>query len=600
MNGIRNAKKLSMILLAYLLAAASVIAEDHLSDSTSIENVASAASQSNLSRGFDFWDLKKKSNRFQSRIDLPRRMRVSHSSRSLRQVTFVDGDRLLAECLDWGSQVATFRLLSGQTISVPVTAVARMAEPPGEVTLVEESFELGSPVEADPDVSPLLDETQSIDGRRSLRIKSRSAGFRRAFDPPLTASRIEFSFKVDFGDQSASCGEWLLERMNSEAQIEPIIIRVESGRSVSVVGIPVGDGAYIQRITLTEGWHSFTAITTSERCELILDQALLAKFPMKQSSMKAIAIRPPVESSTGMLWIDGFHVHRLIPREERSSSTPPAFDADTVELASGDTLFGRLLEVAPNSAAIEILGQKRLLPSSFYAGLAWQQPKRAISQSVSNTFPVGFLSKMELQSFADRPECEAEQLIVTIVQSDSDRIVALHSLIGELTLRWSEIARIEPLFFGQSILLDARQFHLGNSIRSDFVRQRPDGTEIQTTVSLPTIPTGRTYLSLRAAELEAAGRDAPIASPFLAELRAGKLTTEVFVNDSLVGTLNSLLRFKARAQHPERIRLEFPHSLLKVGQNLIRLKQKPRSESNYEYDDCEIDQLRLEFDLTEI
>ena len=168
--------------------------------------------------------------------------------------------------------------------------------------------------------------------------------------------------------------------------------------------------------------------------------------------------------------------------------------------------------------------------------------------------------------------------------------------MGEIKLRWSDVLRVDPLFFGQSFLIDARRFHLGNSIRTDFHRPLPDGTQFRGEFVLIEIPAGDPSFSLDVAELEAAGPAAPRASPFLAELRAGQLVTEVFINDQSLGNLNQQLRFKPTVQHPERIRLKIPRALLKRGQNLFQLRQQPLKRGGREFDDGEVGNLRIDFE----
>ena len=102
-----------------------------------------------------------------------------------------------------------------------------------------------------------------------------------------------------------------------------------------------------------------------------------------------------------------------------------------------------------------------------------------------------------------------------MLSSDSKVVTAQHPLVGELTIPWSEIRRIDSRFLGHMSLLDARTFHLGNSIRPDFHRHLPDGTEFEVQFRLDQIPRGRAYMSLDVAELEASGPAAPPGSPFL-------------------------------------------------------------------------------------
>ena len=63
--------------------------------------------------------------------------------------------------------------------------------------------------------------------------------------------------------------------------------------------------------------------------------------------------------------------------------------------------------------------------------------------------------------------------------------------------------------------------------------------------------------------------------------------------------MNSLIRFKATTQDPERVRVPVPRGILNVGENSFRLRQLPLKYPGKEFDDCEIANFRLEFDLTD-
>ena len=67
------------------------------------------------------------------------------------------------------------------------------------------------------------------------------------------------------------------------------------------------------------------------------------------------------------------------------------------------------------------------------------------------------------------------------------------------------------------------------------------------------------------------------------------------MNDQNIGHLNQQIRFKARAEAPDRIRLKVPRELLKPGQNSFRLRQQPLEHNGHEFDDGEVGNIRFEF-----
>ena len=293
------------------------------------------------------------------------------------------------------------------------------------------------------------------------------------------------------------------------------------------------------------------------------------------------------------LWIDDLQILKLRPTDNKKRSFIPPVGRDMLTTEMGDELFGRFIGLTGSSVTLETIGQLRSIPLNRVTSLDWNQSSTAIKQAFAMNS--GIAATVEMQPFVDRPECQPEKWTVTITRIDAKYLIVQHSLAGELKLKWSDVRRVEPQFVGQTLLVDARRFHLGNSIRTDFHRHLPDGTEIRGDFDLLTIPSGEPYFSLDVAELEAASAEAPPASPFLAKLRAGNLVTEVFVNDQRIGHLNQMIRFKAQANTPDRIRLGFPRQLLKLGQNSFRLRQQPLEPNGHEFDDGEIGDIRFEF-----
>ena len=141
-----------------------------------------------------------------SRIELPRQPRVSHSHRPLRQVLLIGGDRFVGECLDWGTLFAHFQRTTGQKILSPISAISAISNPPGEIDVVAESFELDSSGLTAELREKMLDQTQATTGKSSLRIDSACPGYRQTLESPLESARIEFSFQVFNNDPGSRCG----------------------------------------------------------------------------------------------------------------------------------------------------------------------------------------------------------------------------------------------------------------------------------------------------------------------------------------------------------------------------------------------------------
>lgn len=552
----------------------------------------------NIAHGLSF-DLRSISRTlFPEQLELVPLPRVSHSLRPLRRITLWGGDCFNAELIDWKDGIAVFRLQNGQTVRIPMSTLAVLANPPGEIDVLDESFEAGSSVESDADLQPLMDQTVAADGQRSLKFTCDAPAYQCRFPEPLTAARIEFQFRLGIEDPSADSAEWQLEWSDNSANQNVVSIRTGPERQISIGSHRQRTEIFSQTVTVDDGWHSLIAIAGRERTRLIVDDATLATFATPVGTIRSIQFRSGHDGSKNATWVDGLQVRRITEATAQDRHiTKDCIDNDKAILASDDELFGRLKHIDRTQITMNAFGTTQALNWNQIAGLAWRQPDREIHQRVKPM--AGIVSQIELQPYVDRPEQPAESFYATVLRSDSKSIVVQHSLLGELTFPWSMIRRVRSFSVGRSILLDARRFHLGNSIRPDFHRELPDGTKLEIDFSLQEIPKGRSYLSVDVAELEAAGPTAPPGTPFLAALRAGHLITDVSVNDHRIGSLNSLLRFKSGCQEPERVRIEIPVGILKTGNNSIRLRQHPLKESGREFDDCEVGHFRLEFDLTD-
>ena len=522
---------------------------------------------------------------------------MSRSFRPLRSIVLVGGDRFTAECLDWTAEDVTFRLRNGRTLRIPVGTIATLDNPPGETDVLVESFERVSQMPLDTVTSRMLDETHSADGRRSLRIDASASGQSFPFAMPLSSARIEFSFRIGGDVPRSRCGTCELEWGDGKISSPPLSIMFETGGQLSITGIPVRSQSLVPAFSVADGWHSFVALVATDQTRLIVDDSIVASFPTPRAAIQSIGFQPPQAGSTGVLWIDELQVRRMVDTARRPLPRDESQDSDVVRLSTGDEIFGRLVGIDRAGVTLEALHERQSLPWNRVAGFSLRQPSMPVLQiEVPAT---GVVSSIELQSFADRPDCEPDRWTGTVIRTEFDRLIVQHELLGELTIGWNEIRRIDPQLFGQSLLVDARRYHLGNSIRPDFHRHRPDGTTYRGTFQLSEIPRGRPMVLLDVAELEAASPDAPPASPFLAELRAGHLVTEVFVNDHRVGDLNSLVRFKTTCQNPDRISLTLNRAWLKTGENSIQVRQQPLQQSSREFDDCEIGNLRLVFEATD-
>lgn len=522
-------------------------------------------------------------------IDLPHRPRVSRTYGPLRQIGLVGGDRISADIVHWGDDSVQLRLTGGQTVAVPTAAVETLLVPPGETELLAERFE------SDEALSGFIDEAarshvtfdreQAASGDRSLRLSSESRPLTVTLPAGLDAARLQFWFRVG-RSSSAATGGRMTFAFGESADANSLVLELDAARLAVVSRQSLAARWTTQAVELRSGWHCLTVVLSPQRVLCLVDESLLAAGPGMEETLRSIRF-----ASRDGLWIDDLSISRLDDGPFPATMRPPLAN-DSVTTRLGEELFGRVTRIAPHGVTLDEVAGELAVPWSRVATVGFRPADRRLTGPAAPRD--GLVARIEWQPFADRPQLPADRVTATIIATDRDGLSVSHPFLGEFPLSWRDIRRIEPLFVGRDLPLDARRVHLGDSIRADFRRPLPEGIEWHCEFALATRPVGAVWLSVTVADLEPSGPDTPPGSAFLKELRAGRLLTEVIVNDRPVGDLNRHLRFRASPDQPERLRCPLPLDTLRAGANSVRLRQRPLQENGSDYDDCELSDLRLE------
>ena len=522
-------------------------------------------------------------------VDLPRRPRVSRTFGPLRQIGLVGGDRVSAEVVRWGDDSVALRLTSGPSVAVPKAAVETLHVPPGEVELLAERFEgddsLSGFIDEAAHSSLTFDREHAASGDRSWKLSSESRPLTVACPTGLDAARVQFWFRAERSSPTMTGGR-ITFTFGESTDANSLVLELD-GLRLAVVSRPGLTARWTtQAVELRSGWHCLTAVLSPQRVLCLVDENLLAAGSGIEAPLHSIRF-----AARGNLWIDDLSVSRLSENVTQFAMRPPQAD-DAVATQSGEEFFGRVTRVAPRGITLDGIAGEATVPWSRVAAVAFRSADRPLSGPASPL--TGLVARIEWQPFADRTQLLADRVTATIVATDHDGLFVSHPFLGEFPLSWRDVSRIEPLFFGQDLVLDARRVHLGDSIRADFRRPLPDGTEWRSEFVLAINLPGDVWLSLHVADLEPSGLETPPGSEYLKQLRAGRLLTEVIVNNQPVGDLNRHLRFRASPDQPERLRCRLPRDVLRAGANTIRLLQRPLTENGSDYDDCELFDLRLE------
>jgi hypothetical protein len=530
------------------------------------------------------------------RMDFSRRPRVSRSHRPLRQIRLCNGDQLLAEVVQGTETTIELRWRSNPPITVSRDFIAGICNPPGEIELLTEDFEQAAvPVRfVDPHAWSRLkvDDRHSVSGESSCHLTADAEPLAISFPEPLDAARIQFWIRLD-ETTSARNMNGAVARVFFDVESTESGMRnswqLEIGRDRTSLLVPDGTDSPegTQSVATGAGWHCVTVSLSPQRELWLLDDALLRSGRHLRGRLRAVRI------STGTAcWIDDVLISQM--KETPFTTSPTTVSTnDSVTLPTGDQWFGRVRRLSREGVLFSGLGEDRSLQWSDVSRVEFSQPDHTVRGIASS--PSGLVASIEFQSNVDRPRVESDRLKATITAATTETLSVWHPALGNLLFAWRDVARIEPLFLGSSIQIDARRMHLGDAIREDFHRPIPDGTEWKGEFEVSAIPAGRAWLSLSVADVEPSGPDTPPGSPFLRELRDGRMRTELTINDRPVTDLNRWLRFRAPLDRPERLRIPIPAGLIQSGRNTFRLSQHPRQTNGTEYDNCELSDLQLEF-----
>lgn len=523
-------------------------------------------------------------------VNFPRHPATSRSFSPQRQIVLLGGDRITAEIVGWKNEAIELLLTGGQRVSLPRAAVVSVASMDGQVDLLYDSFEpTASPartrqtaVERTSYKDEALDTQRSASGKCSLRLGTTPVIY--LLREPPAASRIQFWFRVD--ESTASARSELRVQFDFLGDVESHW-SLTAGERRAGLSMPHPESR-VTPVALKSGWHCLTAVLGGDRAFCSIDDALIGSAPRSPGRLRSLQLK-----ARGAVWVDD-----LIISQTQTASSPairPSAQDDCVAQRDGEQLFGRVNQVT----AEEII----LTGQAGDRAISWQQADRIVVRQVDRIVSgrpaqSGLWARIDFQPSLDRPRQSGDHLEATITDINRDFLTVTHPWLGEFAIGWSQIARIEPRSFGRRLVVDGRRMHLGDTIRDDFQRPFPDATEWVSSIDATHEPISsdtEVWLLLDLAEVEPASLETPPASPFLKDLRSGKLLTEVIVNEHSLGSLNAHVRFRSPPDQPQRIRIRVPRSSWNQGPNVIKLHQIPLKDAGTVFDNCELSNLNIEF-----
>jgi hypothetical protein len=403
----------------------------------------------------------------------------------------------------------------------------------------------------------------------------------------LAAGKVEFHF-YDPGEVVAGVRSTC--QFTFDTRLGQQRLRAVLGSDANRYSLEMPDHSALTRQELRRkpGWHRFTLEWGAERTLALIDRDVLASGPALAGVLQSISFARRTEGKSeaavaSAMWIDDFSIQKpgvYLPLPTNSR------DLDEAVLMSGDEIFGDWLASTQRDFSLRT-------PFGEWT-TSWSKLRGVVLRSRAHEWaPVrGWVCQLEFASTS--PVAPVDRLVVAVQSADAQRLGVQHPLLGEFELSTSAIRKLEPLFAGELRVLSAPAFHLGDEVRDDFRASVPVGTRRALKFELAQVPHTPTFVSCEVDQIEPCGPQTILGSPFLQELRAGGLLTQVFVNDQLIGDLNHLVSRRPPTAQPERVRLEIPLRVLRAGANTLRFEQLPSRTDPNDFDDAEVSRVALE------
>lgn len=474
----------------------------------------------------------------------------------------------------------------GSTTDLPLSDVAALSHPAGTRCLVYQDFEGETTGWKDPAGAEIIPNAeQARSGALSLKCSPSHPKFRYDLAQPLSKGWVEFAFFLDpTVEPQGNCTATLkLSRGQEPFEIQ---IGLSGAQRWYELQLPGEVQWQRQNVPRRSGWHVVRVRWRSDEIQVVLDGFPLAEADFKTTTALQLAgIELTSSLKSGAVWIDDFAL------DEPVTESPGALvqiDSDQLDLVSGDQLFGNLrgldgqhVQFAAGAVDSQIhWGEIRHLHLA-----ARPAPARSVS---------GYMVRIHLQPWSHAPTLrDADSIRGALLSVDQKSCQLEHPIGGRFSIPWTDIRRLQIQYRGQEWVLDGRGRHLGNEVKSAFTMPVPEGTRLNWSLDLDTVPTGAAYVALTTSDLEP-GATGTLPHRWLDQLRMGHLTSELWVNDRRVAILNQEVSSRGTADQPRRLRIRLPDNSLIVGKNRLAIHLQPSVGEPIEYDDWELHDLRLE------
>lgn len=510
---------------------------------------------------------------------------------AVRRIKLASGDSFMGEIVKWSPEAVEVRLAGQEQLGgIPAAAIAAIFQPQGTVNLLYEDFE-DEALQWPQAAAARRDDLHHLSGKFSLVVAGDAPPLDYDLPAPISAGQVSLSFRDDSPADADS--RWDIE-FRFETQLGERVLRVEvgAGREFFDVTAPLGPRFSRQPLRRRTGWHDLLIRFDALDTMILLDKAVLAAGPSMKGVWKSVRLVPRTTTTRAQLRIDDVRITQFVAAEKERLPVPMQ---DVLWMASGDEIYGTITGI--DSTEVRMHGKfgDATVPWSELRGVLFREREAALP-------PVaGLLARITLRPTSISRQTPPEWVIAAVTSSDSESVTLSHPALGEQTWPWSRVQKIEPLFTGQYRLLFPGVRHLGDEVRGQFRRPQPDGRQLTVAFPLDELPEKGVAVSLSVAEMEPAGSRTPPGHPYLDDLKAGHLSTDLSINGHSLGTVNQRIHLRADVDKPDRIRVSVPRELLTVGENVLEFRQRPAKPSSTgveDFDDCEISHIALEIEAS--
>ena len=479
----------------------------------------------------------------------------------------------------------------GSKLEINRAGASSLAQRPGEAVVIRDGFERLDLNRWALNGEPEVVENPHIEGNRALRLPADGAAITATLAEPVASGRLEVAFH-DPGS-NATGHQWFVDLyFRGEEGPESIQVLLDAGEESLGVQSRGGSALAVQRLARLPGWHRL-AVRFGPETELAVDANVLAHGrgpggPLVEVRLahRAVGSGPDQPLATDMAI--GFDDLRLVRLAEPVGGLEIAPQLDDVRLIDGDQIFGQFRSANADLVRLDVDGREIPLNWSEVASIQFRRgPKQGRPIN-------GLLVRVEWRPGPDPRDLDAAEGALLGLTDTTLTLATPYA--GDLTIPRDRLQRLKVVGRGTRLVVDPHSHHLGDDITVIpplLDPPYPEGGTLERTLTLGAVPDATenpASVVFDVVQVVGAETGDPSYSPLV---RKGELRTNVRVNGQMVDYLNR--HITTRNETPERVRLNLPPGLLRVGTNTIRVEQVGLKDDPNEFDEIGILSIAIEF-----